>query len=77
VLGHGQRRSHDQGGQRRDRCVGEELATSEVEVTDDDQVGQVGAGQEQRAGIGKEETTVEQRRLTLSTASGGVDENGA
>ena len=37
----------------------------EVEVTDDDQVGQVGAGQEQRAGVGEKETSVEQGRLAL------------
>ena len=77
VLGHGEDRcGHDQRGQRGQPGVGEELAAREVEVTDDDQVGQVGAGQEQRAGIGEEETSVEQRRLTLSAAPGGVDENG-
>ena len=66
LLGHGDHCcGHDHRHQRRDPGMGEELTAREVEVTDDDQVGQVGAGQEQRAGIGEEETSVEQRRLTL------------
>ena len=57
---------HDQGGQRRGPGVGEELAPVEVEVTNHDQVGQVGAGQEQRPGVGEKKTPVEQRRLALA-----------
>jgi hypothetical protein len=40
-----------------------------MEVTDHDQVGQVGAGQEQRAGVGKEETPVKQRTVSLAPGS--------
>ena len=76
VLDHGDHGcGHDQGGQRGGPGVGEELAPVEVEVTNHDQVGQVGAGQEQRPGVGEKKTPVEQRRLALAPAAGGVDQD--
>ena len=77
MLGHRDHgRGHDQAGQRCGPGVGEELASVEVEVTDDDQVGQVGAGQEQRPGVGEKETPVKQWCLALAPAAGGVDQDG-
>ena len=46
-----------------------------MKVAEDDQVRQVGAGQEQRAGVGEEQATVEQRRFTLAPAACGIDKD--
>lgn len=61
-------------GQGRRPHVGEELPAGEAEVTEDDQVRQVGSGQEQRPRVG--EAPVDERGLALASAFGGIDEDG-
>ena len=73
--------ANDQGGHQR-RCdrrwghVPEELSSREVEMAEDDQVGQIRAGQQQRSGIGQEEAPVEKRCLPFPALAGGVDQDG-
>jgi hypothetical protein len=43
--------------------VSEELTAREVKMPEDDQIGQVGARQEQRPGIGQKDATIDQRPL--------------
>ena len=64
------------GGQGRQRHVGEEGSAREVQVTEDDEVGQVRSGQQQRPRVGEQQAGVEQRSFTLATTSGRVDEHG-
>ena len=66
---------HDQSRQCRCPHVGQELRATQVEVTEDDEVGQVRTGQEQRPGIGQEQAAVEERRLASAPASSRVDEH--
>ena len=68
----------DRGGRQcGQRHVGEEGPPGEVQVAENDEVGEVRAGQEQRAGVGEEQAGVEEWGLFPPTAAaGGVDEDG-
>ena len=68
-------RGDDQRSESRRPHVGKELPTVEMEVSEHDQVGQVGAGQEQRPGVGEEEAAVEQRGFALTPASRRIDQD--
>jgi hypothetical protein len=66
---------HDKRHQRGGPHVAEELPTGEMEMAQDDQVGQVGTAEEQGSGIRKKETALQERSLTLAAAPCRVDEN--
>ena len=53
----------------------EELPAAEMQMTQHDQVGQVGAGQQQRTGVGEEQASIQQRRLTLVSTPGRVHQH--
>ena len=66
---------HEQSGQGGRPHVGEELSAAEMEVTEDDQVGEVGARQEQRPRIREEQAAVEEGGLAFASASRRIDED--
>ena len=68
-------RCHHQPCEGRRPHVGEELHAVEMKVAEDDQVGQVGARQEQRPSIGEEQAAVEQRCFAFATAPRRIDED--
>jgi hypothetical protein len=69
------RGGRDCGADPRQPHAGGELAAVQVQVPEDDQVGQVRAGQQQRAGVGQQQAPVQQRGLALAAAARGVHQD--
>ncbi len=57
------------------RHLAQEARSGQSEMSQHDEVGQVGAGQQQRGGVGEQQAAVEKRCLALAAAAGGVDED--
>jgi hypothetical protein len=69
------RRCHHQRDQRRSPHVSEELATAQVQMAEDDQVGEVRTREEQGAGIRKQQAAVEKWCLALATTASRIDKD--
>ncbi len=57
--------------------VGQELAPGEMEVAEDDEVGEVRTGQQERTRIGEQQAQVQEGDLEVVAAAGGVDQHGS
>lgn len=60
---------------RRSRHAGRETATRKVKVSENDEVREVRSGKEQGSGVGRHETSIEQRGLVRATGPREVDED--
>jgi hypothetical protein len=68
-------RSDQDGGDPRGPHVGQKFSARQVEMAEHDQVGEVGARQEQGPGVGQQNAPVKERRLPFASTSGRVNED--